>query len=440
MSSSSSRSFRAPTGTRDLLAPASTRARRLVEVFADLVERAGYGQIVPPMFEDLGVFLRLGEATDVVTKEMFDFETKGGDRVALRPELTASVVRAFVEHRPPTPWKTWCAGPNFRYERPQKGRYRQFDQVNLEVLGTNDPEADVEVVTLGWRFFEAVGLRQVTLKLNTLGDKGDRPRYLAALRAHFEANLDALSEQSRETLAKNPMRVLDSKRDEDAELIAAAPTIGDFVSDEAGAAFERVQAGLSALGVPFVLSPRLVRGLDYYTNTTFEYAGVGLGASQDALGGGGRYEGLVEDLGGPPTSGIGLALGVDRTLLAADAEGVFEAPGTPVDAFVVDTVDGTHATVLCDELRRAGFGADRSYEGRSMKAQMKKAGGSGAAVALIVGSQEVADGSVVVRDLRTSEQETVARGDAVARVQKLLGTPRASGAGPGGGVSGRPQP
>lgn len=412
--------FRAPTGTRDLLAPASTRARQVVERFADLAERAGYGQVVTPMFEDLGVFLRIGEATDVVTKEMYDFETKGGDRVALRPELTASVVRAFVEHGPPTPWKAWYAGPMFRYERPQKGRYRQFDQVGVELLGTDDPEADVEVVALGWRFYEALGLRQVTLKLNTLGAPGDRPRYLEVLREHFEANLDALSEQSRETLAKNPLRVLDSKRPEDAEVVAAAPVLLDHVSDEAGQAFERVQAGLRALGIPFELAPRLVRGLDYYTHTTFEYAGVGLGATQDALGGGGRYDGLVEEMGGKPTPGIGFALGVDRILLAADAEGAFPAPAPAVDAFVVDVVDGSHATVLCDELRRAGLGADRAYDGRSMKAQMKRAGASGAAVALIVGEQEVADGTVVVRDLRTSEQEAVPRGEVVERVTRLV--------------------
>lgn len=418
--SGSPSTFRAPSGTRDLVAPASSRARLLVGVFADLAERAGYEQVVPPMFEELGVFLRLGEATDVVTKEMYDFETKGGDRVALRPELTASIVRAFVEHRPPTPWKVWATGPCFRYERPQKGRYRQFEQVDVEVLGTADPDVDVEVIALGWRFYEALGLRQVRLELNTLGDPGDRPRYLDALRAHFATNLDALSEQSRETLERNPLRVLDSKRPEDAELVAAAPVIADFVSDEAGAAFEQVQAGLRALGVPCMVAPRLVRGLDYYTRTTFEYLGVGLGASQSAVGGGGRYDGLAEDLGGPATPGIGLALGVDRTLLACDEEGAFPAPPPSVDAFVVDVVDGTHATMLCDELRRAGLGADRAFEGRSMKSQMKKAGGSGASVAVIVGDQEVADGTAVVRDLRTSEQSTVARGEVVARVKELV--------------------
>jgi histidyl-tRNA synthetase len=414
--------FRAPTGTRDVLPPDSTRARQLVAVFADLAERSGFGLIVPPMFEDLGVFQRLGEATEVVTKEMFDFETKGGDRVALRPELTASIMRAFVEHRPPTPWKVWHAGPNFRYERPQRGRYRQFDQVDVEIVGTDDPEADVEVIALGWRFYEALGLREVTLEVNSLGDPGDRARYVEALRGFFEANLADLSEQSRETLGRNPLRVLDSKRPEDAPIVAAAPVMTDFLSADSAAAFERVQAGLGALGVPFELAPRLVRGLDYYTRTAFEYVGTGLGTTQDAVGGGGRYDGLVEALGGPPTPGIGLALGVDRTLMACDAEGTFLVPATAVDAFVVDVVDGTHATALADELRRAGLGADRAYGGRSMKAQMKRAGASGAAVALIVGEQEAGDGTVVVRDLRTSEQETVARADVVERVRKVLST------------------
>jgi histidyl-tRNA synthetase len=414
--------FRAPTGTRDVLPPDSTRARQLVAVFADLAERSGFGLIVPPMFEDLGVFQRLGEATEVVTKEMFDFETKGGDRVALRPELTASIMRAFVEHRPPTPWKVWHAGPNFRYERPQKGRFRQFDQVDVEIVGTDDPEADVEVIALGWRFYEALGLREVTLKVNSLGDPGDRARYVEALRGFFAANVAALSEQSRETLGRNPLRVLDSKRPEDAPVVVAAPVMTDFLSADSAAAFERVQAGLGALGVPFELAPRLVRGLDYYTRTAFEYVGTGLGTTQDAVGGGGRYDGLVEALGGPPTPGIGLALGVDRTLMACDAEGTFPAPATAVDAFVVDVVDGTYATALADELRRAGLGADRAYGGRSMKAQMKRAGASGAAVALIVGEREAGDGTVVVRDLRTSEQETVARADVVERVRKVLST------------------
>ena len=412
--------YRAPKGTRDLLPPTAGRFRALVATFGDLAERAGFGLIVPPMFEDMRVFLRLGEATDVVTKEMYSFETKGGDRLALRPEQTASVVRAFVEHRPDTPWKAWYAGPNFRYERPQAGRYRQFDQVGVEVLGTDDAAADVEVIALGWRFYEAIGLHEVTLKLNSLGAPADRARYVEVLREYLQDNVGALSDQSKATLEKNPLRVLDSKRAEDEPIVAGAPRLTDNLSADAAEHFDQVTAGLEALAIPYSLEPRLVRGLDYYTRTTFEYAAEALGTAQDAVGGGGRYDGLVEALGGPPTTGIGLALGVDRVLLACDAEGAFPAPPTAVDVFVVDVIDGAAATVLADELRRAGLRADRAYDGRSMKSQMKRAGASGAAVALIVGEQERADGTVVVRDLRTSEQEAVARNDVVDRVRKLL--------------------
>ncbi len=310
---------------RDILAPESGRLRRFVEVFAGVVEPAGYGLVVPPMLEDIGVFQRIGTATDVVTKEMYDFTDKGGRHVALRPELTASVCRAFVEHRPPVPWKVWCAGPQFRYEKPQRGRYRQFEQVDVEVLGTDDPHLDVEVIALGWRFFEALGLRQVTLLLNSLGEPADRARYVDALRDHFGAHAGDLTEESRETLARNPLRVLDSKRSADAAIIAAAPQLADFLSDGAAAHFQTVRDGLDDLAIPYTVEPRLVRGLDYYLRTTFEFAGGTLDSAQNALGGGGRYDGLVEALGGPPTPGIGFAIGVDRTLLACDDEGAFAA-------------------------------------------------------------------------------------------------------------------
>ncbi|MBA2496670.1 MAG: histidine--tRNA ligase [Acidimicrobiia bacterium] len=415
--------FRAPKGTRDLLPPASTRTRRLVAAFATLAEQAGYGEVVVPMFEELGVFSRLGEATDVVTKEMYDFIDKGGRRIALRPEQTAPVVRAFVEHRPPAPWKVWYAGPNFRYERPQKGRYRQFDQVGVEVLGVDDPQADVEVIALAWRFYAALGLRQVVLKLNSLGDVGDRARYAEVLRAHFEGRAEDLSAAARETLERNPLRLLDSKRPEDAAAVAVAPSILDGISAAAAAHLDEVRAGLDALAIPYVLEPRLVRGLDYYRRTTFEFAGDALDGAQDALGGGGRYDGLVEALGGPPTPGIGFALGVDRVLLACDAEATFPAPPTALTAFVIDTTGGREATSLCEALRAAGIGADRAWDGRSLKAQMKAAGQSGAAVAVIIGTSEVADGAAVVRDLRASEQAVVRRGDVIDHVRKLVQRP-----------------
>ncbi len=412
--------FRAPKGTRDLLPPTSTRFRALVDLFAQMAERAGFAQVVPPMFEDTRVFLRLGEATDVVTKEMFVIETKGGDHLALRPEQTASVVRAFVEHRPPVPWKAWYAGSNFRYERPQAGRYRQFDQVGVEVLGTDDPAADVEVLALGWRFYEAIGLRRVSLLLNSLGAVEDRARYTEALRAHFEAHASELSEQSQATLAKNPLRVLDSKRPEDEAVITTAPVMAEFLSADAAAHHEAVIAGLDSLAIPFTISPRLVRGLDYYTRTTFEFASEALEGAQNAVGGGGRYDGLVEALGGPPTPGIGFALGVDRILLACDAETVFAAPGPAVEVFVVDVVGGVAATLLTDQLRRAGVGAERAFDARSMKSQMKRAGASGAAMAVIIGEQEAAEETAVLRDLRSSEQQTVPRAAVLPTVLHVL--------------------
>ena len=410
---------------RDILPPESARWRRFNEVFADVCGAAGYGQVIPPLMEDLGVFQRIGDATDVVSKEMYDFLDKGGRHVALRPELTASVCRAFVQHKPVVPWKVWYSGSMFRYEKPQRGRYRQFDQVGIEVLGADDPNLDVEVIALGWEFYRALGLQQVNLLLNSLGEPDDRARYVAALKAHFEANLDALSAESKVTLAKNPLRVLDSKREQDAALVAAAPRIVDFYSDKAGTHFEAVQTGLRALGIPFTIDAKLVRGLDYYRHTTFEYQGGTLDSAQNALGGGGRYDGLVESLGGQPTPGVGFALGLDRTLLACDDEGVFATPSPAVDVFVVDTTGGLEALQLTAQLRAAGISADRAYENRSMKSQMKVADRSGAAVALIVGSNELEAGTVVVRPLREHDtdrgaQAAIPRTDLIPHLRTIL--------------------
>ncbi len=393
--------------------PDAARWRRFSDVFSSVVESAGYSCIIPPMFEDIGVFRRLGEATDVVTKEMYDFEDKGGRHVALRPEQTASVCRAFAQHRPPTPWKVWYSGPNFRYEKAQAGRYRQFDQVGIEVLGTDDPDIDVEVIFLGWDFYRRLGLSNVTLMLNSLGDTDDRQRYVDALEIYFNDVKETLSEEAQRTLEKNPLRVLDSKREQDKVVIEGAPLLKDFLSEDASAHFERVCEGLRELDVPFVVNDRLVRGLDYYRRTTFEFVSTALESAQNAVGGGGRYDGLVEELGGPPTHGIGFALGVDRTLLACDAEGVFTATSESVDVFVVDVVDGRHARGLSHDLRRHGFSADRAFDGRSMKSQMKAADRSGAKVAVIVGQDEVSAGTCVVRRLDSSDQVVIPRADLV---------------------------
>ncbi len=395
---------------RDILPPESGRWRAFDRVFAEVVEAAGYGELITPLLEDLGVFTRIGDATDVVTKEMYDFVDKGDRHIALRPEMTASVCRAFAEHRPTLPWKVYYSGSNFRYEKPQRGRYRQFDQVGVEVLGADDPHLDVEVIALAWEFYARLGLRQVNLIVNSLGEPDDRSRYVEALRAHFTAAGQGLSEQSRATLDRNPLRVLDSKRDIDQEHIAAAPRIAEFHSDDAAAHFEAVLAGLRVLDIPFTIEPKLVRGLDYYRRTIFEFQGGTLDSAQNALGGGGRYDGLVEALGGPPTPGVGFALGLDRTLLACDDEGVFPAVPTMLDAFVVDVTGGLQAVALTAELRLAGIAADRGYDNRSMKAQMKLANRSGARFALIVGDDELDAGTVVVKPMSgDGEQIAVAR-------------------------------
>ena len=406
---------------RDILPPESARWRQFVATFAETVTAAGYGQIIPPLLEDIGVFHRVGEATDIVTKEMYDFVDKGDRHVALRPEQTASVCRAFVQHRPATPWKVWYSGPNFRYERPQRGRYRQFDQVGIEVLGANDPYLDVEVIALGWGFFKRLGLQQVHLHLNSLGEPQDRQNFVAALQTYFTTNIDQLSDASKVTLAKNALRVLDSKRPEDFDIIAKAPKISDFYSEAARTHFETVLSGLRTLNIPFTVNEKLVRGLDYYRHTTFEFVGGTLDSAQNAIGGGGRYDGLVEDLGGPATAGIGFALGLDRTLLACDDEGVFASVPANVDVFVVDTTGGNEALVITHQLRNAGISCDRSFENRSMKSQMKAADKSGALVAIIIGSDEVEANAFVLRPLRGEEQQsTIPRSELIPSITKAL--------------------
>lgn len=413
-------SFASSPGTRDILSPDSSRWRLFQATFANVVERAGYQYIIPPMFEELGVFLRLGDSTEVVTKEMYDFEDKGGRRIALRPEQTASVCRAFVEHRPTTPWKVWYAGPNFRYEKPQQGRYRQFDQVGIEALGVDDPMLDAEVISLASNFYQELGLQQVQLFINSLGDEGDRDRYAEALRLYFTENLSLLSAESRITLEKNPLRVLDSKRPEDQKVISGAPTIRDYLSDGAAEHFQAVLSALDAMNIKYTLSDRLVRGLDYYRRTTFEFVSTALTAAHTAIGGGGRYDGLVEQLGGPATAGIGFAIGLDRTLLACDAENVFTAPNTNVSVFVVDTTGGIHAAELCLLLRSNGVSVDRAFDHRSMKAQMKAADRSGAAIAVIVGSDEVEQGTVVIRPMGDGQQFSCPKSDVLETIRLEL--------------------
>ena len=413
--------FKASPGTRDVLPPESRRWQALRAAFADLAGRSGYELVETPLFEDAGVFSRVGEGTDIVRKEMYVFEDKGGRTLALRPEGTAAVCRAFVQHRPQTPWKVWYVAQNFRYERAQAGRYRQHTQLGIEALGTEDPDVDVEVLWFGATYLREIGLRRVLLVLNSIGDAQCRPAYLDLLRAYLHERADRLCDEHRPRIDENPLRVLDCKRAACREATADAPRTVDHLCEPCQQHFQRVLEGLHALNVDYAIDHRLVRGLDYYTRTTFEFQATALETANSTVLAGGRYNGLVESLGGPPTPGIGFGSGIERVLLACDAEEAFPTPDRGVDVFVVDLVGGGAARDLTASLRERGIGADRAFEARSMKAQMKAADRSGARFAAIVGEDEDAAGAVTVRPLREEgEQELVPREKLVDHLKGLL--------------------
>lgn len=402
----------------DVMPPESARFEALIARFAELVERAGYGLTVTPVVEHYDLFTRVGESTDVVRKEMYDFETKGGDHVALRPEGTASVMRAYVQHRPPVPFKAWYAAPNFRYEQPQAGRLRAHHQVGLEAIGSDDPDLDVEVIALQSRFYAALGLQKVTLLLNSLGDQACRPHYRNTLTAYLGERRFDLCAEHRDRIADNPLRVLDCKKTECRAATAGAPHQLDHLCDDCEAHFERVKSGLDALDVAYTIEPRLVRGLDYYTRSTFEFSADALSSAQIAIGGGGRYDGLSEAIAGPPTPGIGFGAGIERILLACDAEGVFTVDDVApaLDVFIIDTTGGDLARDVSHELRAAGLRVDRAFDGRSFKAQMKVALRSGARYAIVAENEGI--------ELRTltekGEPESLDRGTLVDHVKKRV--------------------
>jgi len=418
--------FQAPIGTHDVIGPESHEWEGLVGTFAEFAHRFGFSLVISPMFEDIGVFNRgIGENSDVAKKEMYVFTDRGDRTYALRPEGTASVVRAFVQHNPTTPWKAWYATPAFRYERPQAGRYRQHHQLGVEVLGSDDPAVDVEVITLAWRFYEAIGLKRIRLLINSMGHDECRASYVELLKAHLSSNVASLCEEHQKVWEQNPLRVLDCKKESCIDVTSKGPMLPDHVCADCSAHFSKVVTGLTSLGINAELNPRLVRGFDYYTRTTFEFVADALDGAQNAIGGGGRYDKLAEELGGKPTSGIGFGSGIERLLLTRNAEGVTtQLVDRSVDVFVIDTTDDDHATKLVDELRNHGLSVERAFDGRSMKSQMKVADKSGARFALLIGPQEQVAGQVTIRDLRSADHEQaqsqVARGDVVATVSNLL--------------------
>lgn len=416
--------FQAPKGVPDYLPPDSGEFVAVRDGLLNAARRAGYGDVELPIFEDTALFARgVGESTDVVSKEMYTFADRGDRSVTLRPEGTAGVMRAVIEHgldRGALPVKLCYAGPFFRYERPQAGRYRQLQQVGVEAIGVDDPALDAEVIAVADEGFRSLGLNGFRLEITSLGDDTCRPQYRELLQ-QFLFGLD-LDEPTRERAALNPLRVLDDKRPHIREMTSAAPVMLDHLSEAARKHFDTVLAHLDALGVPYTVNPRLVRGLDYYTKTTFEFVHDGLGA-QSGIGGGGRYDGLMAQLGGQDLSGIGFGLGVDRTMLALRAEGRPVGQSRRCEVFGVPLGEQSKIELarLAAELRAAGVRVDLTYGDRGMKAAMRAADRSGARLALVAGDRDIAAGTVGVKDLSDGSQVDVAADYVVAEVLSRLG-------------------
>lgn len=394
-------------GTHDLLPDDFAAHGEVISVARQTAATFGYREMATPIFEFTDVFARsMGETSDVVSKEMYSFDDRGGESITLRPEYTAAICRAFISNglQQNVPFRAFGAGPMFRYERPQKGRQRQFHQIDIEIIGAPEPAADVEVISVGAEILNRLNvLHKTVLHLNTLGDPESRDGYRAALVAYFNDHRDKLSEDSLGRLTRNPLRILDSKDEDDRRIVENAPLFGDYLNQQSQDFFGTVLFGLDTLGIAYELNPRLVRGLDYYTHTAFEFVTDALGA-QGAVIAGGRYDGLIGQLGGPATPGIGWAGGIERLAMLSGATG--EAP-RPIALIPIGEVAETEALKIGQALRRDGFVVDQAFRGNLGK-RMKRADKLNAAAALIFGDDELAKGVVQVRNLTTGDQNEVA--------------------------------
>ena len=415
-----------PRGTADLLPPRSEAMLGLYEEAHRAARLFGFRYVETPTFEHTELFARTsGETSDVVTKEMYTFQDKGGRSLTLRPEQTAGVVRAYLEHAHdlPVPFKAYSIGMQFRHGRPQAGRTREFRQWDVEAIAAADPAADAEAISLADGYLRARGLRRTTLHLNSIGDQVCRPAYRELLIAHLEPHVDELDEDCRARLHANPLRILDCKVDGSKPFVLDAPLIFDHLCDACAEHFAAVRSALESAGVAYEQDPRLVRGLDYYTRTAFEFVSAALSPAQATVCAGGRYDGLAEELGGPPTPGVGFALGLDRVLLAMEEEG---APPPPVRGPVCFVVtigpEAAGAAIgLVSELRAAGVPTAAPYEERPLKAQLRMADRAGAEFVAVVGAKELAAGTVTLRRLVDGVQKTVPAADVVSWLTRLDG-------------------
>jgi histidyl-tRNA synthetase len=407
--------LRPARGTHDIVGEQALRHRKVVETGRAIAARYGYHEVATPVFEFTEVFARtLGETSDVVTKEMYTFEDRGGDSLTLRPEYTAGIARAFISGSlgQQLPIRLFATGPMFRYERPQKGRLRQFHQIDVEILGAPEPLSDVEVIALGARILAELGLAgQVVLELNSLGDPACRRAYRDQLVGYLARYRDDLSEDSRDRLERNPLRILDSKDERDREILRGAPSLSDSLDEKSQAFFAEVRAGLDALGIAYRVNPGLVRGLDYYTHTAFEFTTTALGA-QGAVLAGGRYDGLVATMGGPDTPGIGWAAGIERLAMLLAAP-----PAAPRPIAVIPIGERTTLAALqvAEELRAAGHHVEFGLRGK-VGQRLKRAAQQNARYAVLLGEDELEAGKVVLRDLDRGEQDEVAPADLGARL------------------------
>ncbi len=420
--------IQAPKGVSEYFPPRSTYFEKVRETLIGAAKNAGYSMMELPVFEDTELFIRgVGESTDVVSKEMYTFEDRGGRSITLRPEGTAGVMRSVIEHnldKGQLPVKVWYSGAFFRAERPQQGRYRQFYQVGIEAIGGSDPEIDAEVIAVAWRSFKTLGLTNFHLDITSLGDAESRSRHRVDL-VKFLSGLN-LDEATARRAEINPLRLFDDKRAEIIESMKSAPLLLDYLNNESLAHFQKVQELLTNFGVEFRINPRMVRGLDYYTGTTFEFVHDGLGA-QSGIGGGGRYDGLMSDLGGADLSGIGFGIGVDRVLLAAEAEGIFVTDERPIEsvklfAIAMGVEAKSYVAGLVNALRDEGISADMAYGDRALKGSMKAADKSGARFSIVIGADELASGQAQLKDMQSGQMQsiTIARySDVTQKIRSL---------------------
>jgi histidyl-tRNA synthetase len=414
--------IKAVRGVKDIL-PGEVEKWQFVErVAREVFERYGYGEIKVPIFEPTSLFARsIGETTDIVEKEMYSFEDQGGEKLTLRPEATAGICRAYIEHKlyqQPGFVKFYCIGPMFRYERPQAGRFRQFYQIDVEAIGEASPVVDAEVLTMLMAFLRSLGLQQLSLHLNSLGDATCRPHYREVLKDYIRRHLDQLCAECQRRFERNPLRVLDCKKEGCRAVMREAPQTADYLCDACRQHFETMVHLLQSVGLTYVLDPKLVRGLDYYTRTTFEVIAEGLGA-QNSVTGGGRYDGLIEALGGPATPGIGFAIGFERLITVLEHQGL-SVPEPRPQVFVapLGTEALREAFVLVERLRGVGLRAEMGYDEKSLRSQLRRANKLGAAFALVLGERELAAGKVALKDMHGGEQEEVSLDEVVGYLQR----------------------